>query len=263
MTRWIVAVAFTTSLALAVPATLTSQPDEPARPSPHEGRAAWERAKAALAHRREELAAGAISRTELAPSTLEALRALALDAALGGRERHPYDGRVYVTTVRRGAWATGDGIPDDRPVFWVMLRGHFVFERHGPPGTEPGPLPTATLISFMVSAKTLQSVGGGYANHDPDTSGLGPATPLNLDSTPQDACLCGSRMGSDGKRARNRALRSGEISPFTDASTSQCSAWRRTPPTSTSSTTQRRCSGPITAAAHESPTRPRSAPRLR
>jgi hypothetical protein len=214
MIRHFVAVAAIASLALAVPATLTSKPDERARPSPQEARASWERVRTAVALRRDALAAHAINSTELDPVTVDALRALALEAAIGSGERHPYDGRVYVTTVRKAAAATGDGVPDDRRVFWVMLRGHFVFERHGPPGMEPGPPPTATLINFMLSAKTLRSVGGGYSNVASDTSGLGPPTPLDLDP-PHDSwrqdCVAANERALLARQVRNRAVTAGEI----------------------------------------------------
>jgi hypothetical protein len=181
ITRCIVGAGVIAGVALALPAALTSQPDERARPSAHEDSpstfesectAARERALLATQARAvRALAAKRIAVTDLDPLTLDTLRKVAKAAGACAGDPHPDDASVYVTTRHEANLTMDAMIPSDRPSFYLKLHGSFDHPHFKGPST-------GTFIGLVLDAETLFTTDYSFGLGEEDTSALGAAVPL-------------------------------------------------------------------------------------
>jgi hypothetical protein len=98
------------------------------------------------------------------------------DATAEG-DPHPTDG-VVVPTTRQVAERVdaGAGVDSNQPVYFLVFHGRFTVDR-GPLGAA---LPTGTVGTLTVDARTNRGTDGGVEGREPDLYAIGQPEPLPL-----------------------------------------------------------------------------------
>jgi hypothetical protein len=107
------------------------------------------------------------------------LEAMARDAARAEGDPHPLGAMVFASRRHEAniAAGAGSGVPGNRPVYLVVIRGHFICtDCTGPAGAAP---PHRDVITMVLDRKTLRGLDGGIGGHV-NTSTVGQGVPLRL-----------------------------------------------------------------------------------
>lgn len=139
----------------------------------HDGQATLE----ALA--RSIIARSAGSLPGLTAAKLARLEAMARNAASVEGDSHPSSAVVFASRRHEAniAAGAGSGVPGSRPVYLVVIRGHFTCaDCTGPAGAAP---PRGDVITMVLDRRTLRVLDGGIGGHV-NTSEVGHGVPLRL-----------------------------------------------------------------------------------
>ena len=106
---------------------------------------------------------------------LARLEKLAMRAAVANEDAHPYRIEVVPTNARAvGVFGR------HRPVYLVIVYGHFICRYCSAPFGVP--IPIGTIVAIIVDAKTSQIPAGSFGDQAPATAGLGPVVTIDYRS---------------------------------------------------------------------------------
>lgn len=113
------------------------------------------------------------------PAALAAIKDMAIEFAALNGEPNPQNGLVFSSTRKFAeSVVNGDIVDTDQPVYVAVFHGSFIGYMASVP--DSGQFPTGNTMTVVFDANSLEVTDWGLVQTTPDTTRLGPATPLGF-----------------------------------------------------------------------------------